>query len=226
MIEVDEYRLPPTARIPNSPWPLLHYKNVLSRRADGTCCDPAEAWDRFTGHGWEVQWLYRYGPTQDAHFHSGAHECMAVLSGTATIRFGAGDTSEDLDLDLVENTTGSSSSDSSDSSEAGGVEIEAHAGDVFIIPAGVAHKTHSTRPQSVFRLLSPGCGRGIEAEHPRQALAELSLTGFTMIGAYPRGSEWDALRSGGDFDKVWTVPKPEMDPVFGGAEQGLCSTWT
>ncbi|EFX04245.1 FAD-dependent pyridine nucleotide-disulfide oxidoreductase [Grosmannia clavigera kw1407] len=207
MIEVTKYWLSPTALVPNSPWPLLHYKNVLNKGDDSEACVPIEAWDRFTGNGWEVQWLYRYGQTQDSHFHSGVHECMAVLSGTATIRFGAGDKSEDLDA----NTTGSAF-------EAGGVEIEANAGDVFVIPAGVAHKTHNTRPESAFRLLSPGCGRGVEAENPRQALVGLPLTGFTMIGAYPQGSEWDALRGGGDFEAVWRVPKPERDPVFGEAE--------
>jgi uncharacterized protein YjlB len=68
-----------------------------------------------------------------AHYHSKAHECMAVLSGTARIRAGVAHTSEDLN----ENTYGPSW-------EEGGAEVQGEADDVFIILAGVAHKTYNT----------------------------------------------------------------------------------
>lgn len=213
MIEVKQYHLLPTDLIPNSPRPLLHYKNVLAKRPTNSHCDPAEVWDTFSQNEWNVQWIFRYGPTQMSHFHSKAHECMAVLSGTATIRFGVADTSEDLD----ENTYGSAW-------EGGAVELQAEAGDVFIIPAGVAHKTYDTRPRAEFKLLTPGTGHGIEAEDPKKALAGIELSGYTMMGAY-NGGEWDFVKSGGDFERVWSVPKPKYDPVFGSAEQGLCRTW-
>ncbi|KAL4942416.1 hypothetical protein BDV06DRAFT_192166 [Aspergillus oleicola] len=213
MVEVREYRLPPTNLIPNSPRPLLHYKCVLSRKPDSSHCSPTEVWDLFTQNGWNVQWIFRYGPTQLSHFHSRAHECMTVLSGTATIRFGVGDTSDDLDA----NTHGNAW-------ENGGVELHAEAGDVFVIPAGVAQKTHHTAPQAEFKLLTPGSGHGIEAEDPRRALDKIQLSGFTMMGAYS-GGEWDFVKSGGEFERVWAVPKPKDDPVFGRSEQGLCRTW-
>lgn len=138
---------------------------------------------------------------------------MAVLSGTATIRFGVGDTSEDLQ----ENTYGSAW-------EEGGILLEAEAGDVFVIPAGVAHKTHNTKPAAEFKLLSPGVGHGIEADDPKKALSEIELDGYTMMGAY-NGGEWDFVKSGGDYGKSWKVPKPERDPVFGEADEGLVKTW-
>lgn len=213
MIEVRKYHLFPTDLIPNSPRPLLHYKNVLPRKPNSPHRDPADVWDMFTKNGWKVSWIFRYGPTQLSHYHSQAHECMAVLSGTATIRFGVADTSEDLD----ENTHGSAWED-------GGVEVEAEAGDVFIIPAGVAHKSFNTKPEDEFKLLTPGKGHGIEAEDPRKALADIELSGYTMMGAYS-GGEWDFVKSGGDYEKVWAVPKPEFDPVFGKAEEGLCREW-
>ncbi|KAK4864423.1 hypothetical protein LT330_009951 [Penicillium expansum] len=213
IIEVRQYRLFPTNLVPNSPRPLLHYKNVLARRPSSSHCDPADVWDMFNQNGWNVQWIFRYGETQLSHYHSKAHECMAVLSGTAKIRFGVADTSDDL----FENTHGSSW-------EEGGIELEAEAGDVFIIPAGVAHKTYDAKPEAEFKLLTPGTGHGIEANDPRKALDDIQLSGYTMMGAY-NGGDWDFVKSGGDFEKVWAVPKPSLDPVFGKSERGLCRTW-
>lgn len=213
MAEIRKYHLVPTGLIPNSPRPLLHYKNVLATREETQTCDPAAAWSLFTGNGWNVSWIFRYGWTQASHYHSQAHECMAVLSGTATIRFGVADTSDDLRA----STTGPAR-------EEGGVELRAEAGDVFVIPAGVAHKTYDAKPEGEFALLTPGRGRGIEAEDPGRVLEGLELTGFTMLGAYASG-EWDFVKGGGDYEKVWAVPKPMADPVFGRGEQGLCRAW-
>ncbi|KAM0325150.1 hypothetical protein ACHAQA_007689 [Verticillium albo-atrum] len=213
MVQVHTYRLAPTALIPNSPRPLLHYKRALASSPDTGVCDAAAAWALFTDNGWRVSWIFRYGQTQASHFHSQAHECMAVLSGTATIRFGEGDTSPDL----AASTFGGAR-------EGGGVELHAEAGDVFVIPAGVAHKTFDARPEADFVLLSPGRGRGIEAEDPRGALAGVQLSGFTMLGAYASG-EWDFVKAGGEYERVWSVPKPAADPVFGGGEEGLCRLW-
>lgn len=212
-VHIREYHLPPTDLIPNSPRPLLHYKNVLSKNPGTSHCDPAEVWEIFMRNQWSVHWIFRYSPTQVSHYHSQAHECMAVLSGTASIRFGVGDTS----ADMKENTEGSAW-------EKGGVLLEAEAGDVFIIPAGVAHKTHNTKPEAEFALLSPGTGHGIEAEDPKRALSEIKLDGFTMMGAYS-GGDWDFVATGGEFEKVWAVPKPQYDPVLGSSERGLCKTW-
>ena len=213
MVQVKQYHLFPTDLIPNSPRPLLHYKGVLAKKPNSSHCDPAEVWDMFSQNGWRVEWIFRYGPTQLSHYHSKAHECMVVLSGTATIRFGVADTSEDLE----ENTHGSAW-------EKGGVEVEGEAGDCFIIPAGVAHKTYNTKPDAEFKLLTPGSGHGIEAEDPKKALSEIELSGYTMMGAY-NGGDWDFVMSGGDFEKVWSVPKPKYDPVFGDSAQGLSRTW-
>ena len=216
MPKVLKYHLQPTELVPNSPRPLLHYKNVIPLKTNSSDHrDSAAVWDLFTRNGWRVAWIFRYGPTQPAHFHSQAHECMAVLSGRATIRFGAADTS----ADLRESTHGSAS-------EGGGVEVTAEAGGGFVIPAGVAHKTFDTDPESTFKLLTPGTGHGIDAEDPRKAMAEIELEGFTMLGAYSNG-DWDFVTSGGDFEKSWMLPKPECDPVFRKEEdeEGLLKLW-
>ena len=215
MVEVKEYYLPPTDLVPNSPQPLLHYTGLQMPTPVGKASDYH---DLFQGNGWRVQWIFRYGPTQRSHFHSNVHECMAVLSGSATIRFGVADTSPDLDA----NTAGPARED-------GGVEIEARAGDVFLLPAGTAHKTFNTSPQAEFSLLTPGGARRIAADDVRTTLDNVQLSGFTMIGAYPENnSEWDSLRGGeraGEYEKVWAVARPDLDPVLGKSEDGICGLW-
>lgn len=214
MVEVRRHYLPPTQLIPNSTQPLLHYPGLLSQSDR----QPGQIHQIFDKNDWKTQWIFRYGPTQASHYHSQIHECMAVLSGTATIRFGVGDTDEDLE----KSTWGGAK-------EAGGVEIAAAAGDVFVIPAGVAHKTYDTSPAAPFSLLTPGRGRGIEAEDPKRALDQVKLSGFTMMGAYPKNcGNWDFSVGGEDtceFDRVWAVAKPDKDPILGSASEGLCGLW-
>lgn len=216
MVEVRKYQLPPTALIPNSPHPLLHYPGLLLLTSEGIAA--ADVYDLFSSNGWDVQWIFRYGSTQQSHYHSAVHECMAVLSGTATIRFGVADTVADLE----ESTHGSGKED-------GGIELQAKAGDVFLLPAGTAHKTFDTSPPAEFKLLTPGDGHHVASQQVRDALANIQLSGFTMIGAYPKdGGRWDFATGGenvGDYQRVWSVPKPENDPVLGKAEEGLCGLW-
>ncbi|OQU94981.1 Cupin domain-containing protein [Cladophialophora immunda] len=227
MVEVKKYHLPPTALVPNSPHPLLHYPGLLSPtdKPDDDASIATRAHDLFARHGWETQWIFRYGPSQRSHYHSGVHECMAVLTGTATIRFGVADTVADLD----ESTHGAGR-------EEGGVEVTARAGDVFVLPAGTAHKTFNAAPVAEFKLLTPGDGHAVPpaggeggGSSVRDTLAGVELAGFTMIGAYPKGGgRWDFAQGGedvGNFEKVWAVAKPENDPVLGKAEEGLCGQW-
>lgn len=143
---------------------------------------------------------------------------MVVLTGTATIRFGVADTDHDL-----------GKSTWAGASENGGVDVCADAGDVFVIPAGVAHKTHNTSPAAPFGILSPGEGRGIQAPDVNEALSKIELSGFTMIGAYPKDSgDWD-FSVGGEsvrnFEAIWHVARPEKDPVLGVSLDGLVSLW-
>ncbi|KAK5747542.1 hypothetical protein LTR17_000185 [Elasticomyces elasticus] len=211
MPTVRSYPLPPTKLIPNSEFPLLHYPGLLADKAD---CNAAKVYDLFTSNGWSLQWIWRYGPTQASHYHSTAHECMAVLSGSAKIRFGVADTSDDLEASTHD-----------PAHEDGGIVLDAKAGDVFLIPAGVSHKTHDTSPPAELKLLTPGDGHGIAAENPRQALVETEISGFTMMGAYPEGYAWDSCLGGEheqQMNKVRTLSKPARDPVLGDSPEGIC----
>lgn len=221
MVVVKQYHLPPTKLIPNSPHPLLHYPGLLLSPKDGQIEAPEKIHDLYTSNGWKTQWIFRYGSTQRSHYHSQAHECMTVLTGSARIRFGVADTTDDLE----ESTNGNGK-------EQGGIEVNAEAGDVFILPAGTAHKTFLTKPEAEFKLLTPGGAHqiGDEGQDARKVLAEIELDGFTMLGAYPMGGgEWDFAVGGenaGEFEKVWNVPKPARDPVLGTAKDGVVGLWS
>lgn len=160
---------------------------------------------------------------------------MAVLSGEATIRFGTADSPEvniishheddnsnSIIIDM--NKDGSTRIDTS-------LEIHARAGDVFVLPAGVAHKTFDTMPSvgsSSLQLLNPGDGHRVAGYDPRRTLAAVQPSGFSMIGAYPVGGEWDVAIGGehsGRYEEVWSVPRPERDPVLGLDPAGLTTLW-
>lgn len=228
MVEVKKYHLPPTDLIPNSPHPLLHYPGLLDHLQISDR-SPEKVHKLFHSNGWQTQWIFRYGPTQRAHYHSQAHEAMAVLSGTATIRFGVADTSSSL---ANANKAQKETDHPADGHEEGGVEVAAKAGDVFVLPAGTAHKTFDTTPGE-FTLLTPGDGHNVVQAEDLRAVSE-SVTaggGFTMMGAYPAdGGAWDYAvggerGKGKEYEEVWAVPTPAKDPVLGTAEEGICGQW-
>jgi uncharacterized protein YjlB len=222
MVEVRTYQIKPTDLIPNSPYVLIHYPGLLLEATKGQNFNAAAVADIFGKNGWHTQWVARYGPTQGSHYHSAAHECMAVVSGQgATIRFGAADTNDDME----ENTHGSGFEDN-------GTYVKAGMGDVFVIPAGVAHKTFDPVPKVMedTEHMAPGEGHlTAEPEEARKALAGVKLDGrFMMVGAYPYGGEWDWAVGGdhkGLYEKVWSVPRPEKDPVLGTSPEGLVGLW-
>lgn len=71
-----------------------------------------------------------------------------------------------------------------------GRKFEAKQGDIIVIPAGVGHKCLE------------------------------SSSGFSVVGAYPGGRQWDLLRGLPDErpksdHNIAAVPMPEMDPLYG-----------
>jgi uncharacterized protein YjlB len=122
---------------------------------------PAAAFEaRFRANRWGSSW--RNGIYDVHHYHSTAHEVLGVCGGSARVVFGG----------------------------EGGVVLEVRAGDVVVIPAGVAHRN----------------------------LGE--ARGFAVVGAYPEGQRWDmntgrpGERPAAD-DRIARVPLPAADPVFG-----------
>jgi uncharacterized protein YjlB len=120
----------------------------------------AECETMFASNGWGGGW--RNGIYVHHHYHSTTHEVLGIAVGSVRVRLG-GET---------------------------GKTVELHAGDVVVIPAGVAHKNEGASPDLV------------------------------VVGAYPGGKSPDmcspavqhrerALRN------IGKVPLPTSDPVYG-----------
>lgn len=123
----------------------------------------------FAANGWPPAW--RATVFTYHHYHSTAHETLGVAAGEARLLLGGPE----------------------------GREFDVEAGDVIVIPAGVAHR----------RLHSSG--------------------DFLVVGCYPPGQSWDLLRGEpGDRPaadhNIARVPMPATDPV-GGATGAPMARW-
>lgn len=123
----------------------------------------AGAFERlFSRHQWPAAW--RNGLYTQHHYHSAAHEVLGVYEGWVHARLGG----------------------------ESGTLLVLRAGDVLVIPAGVAHRNEGQSKD------------------------------FRVVGAYPLGTEMDMFygepgeRPRADRT-IGAVPLPEQDPVFGAA---------
>ena len=143
---------------------------VVYRGALGAEGERASRCERmFAANSWPDSW--RNGIYGYHHYHSTAHEVLGIAEGSARVRLG-GDN---------------------------GQTIELRAGDVVVIPAGVAHKRES-------------------------ASADL-----LVIGSYPKGQSPDMCRAEATAHdeaaaEVARVPLPGADPVTGRADP-LLEVW-
>jgi uncharacterized protein YjlB len=97
--------------IPNSTLPVLVYRGALPRDAGAAAYE-----DRFASNGWLGAW--RDGIYPFHHFHSTAHEVLAIASGTANVVLGGPQ----------------------------GSRVELTAGDVVVLPAGTGHCNAGSEP--------------------------------------------------------------------------------
>ena len=155
---ISDFHLASDEAIPNnSELPLLIYAGAL--RLPGR--DPAAFIERLlSSNEWGESW--RDGIYSYVHYHSTAHEVLAVFSGSAKVHFGG----------------------------KAGTDQTICAGDVVIIPAGVAHKRYG------------------------------SSQDFAVVGAYPLGQQWDMCYGRPEErpaaeEKIKGVPLPKADPVYG-----------
>lgn len=70
-------------KIPNSKYPLLHYRNVFSARGS-----EGASWleQRFAKNNWTNSW--RNGVYSFHHYHSTSHEVLGIYSGKALLHLG------------------------------------------------------------------------------------------------------------------------------------------
>jgi uncharacterized protein YjlB len=107
-MDLDAWTAPPGDVIPNHPaFPVLVYRGVAGLD------DPAAARALFARHGWGGSWVD--GVFDFHHFHSNAHEVLAVVAGGATLELGGPQ----------------------------GDSFEVSASDVLVLPAGTGHRRAS-----------------------------------------------------------------------------------
>ena len=80
------------------------------------------------------QWVTTYSHHQQSHYHPATHEVKVVLSSPVRIRWGAAN-------DPYKHIYGSASED-------GMLSTDVEAGDLFAIPAGVAHGSYDRHSPS------------------------------------------------------------------------------
>jgi uncharacterized protein YjlB len=104
-MELETWRAPAGDRIPNHPrFDVLIYHGVPDARS------PETARALLGRHGWAGSWVD--GVFDFHHFHSNAHEVLAVVAGSATIELGGPQ----------------------------GEAFDVTAGDVLVLPAGTGHR--------------------------------------------------------------------------------------
>ena len=125
--------------------------------------DPARVFEKlFERHGWTGCW--RNGIFGYHHYHSTAHEVLGVYGGGARVQLGG----------------------------SGGPTFDIQAGDVIVIPAGVAHKN-----------LGSGSGFGVVGAYPADQNPDMN---YGKAGERPQAD-----------DNIAGVTLPQLDPVFGNA---------
>lgn len=141
----------------NRKLPLLIYKKALNTDVPDLT-EQVQA--VFAENRWGGSWID--GIFGYHHYHSTAHEVLAICSGQAEVRFGGEH----------------------------GITCTVSAGDVIVIPAGVAHKNFGSNDE------------------------------FVVVGAYPQGQSYDMCHGRREerpeADKrIVRVPRPESDPLYG-----------
>ncbi|KAL2011504.1 hypothetical protein VTN00DRAFT_4222 [Thermoascus crustaceus] len=90
----ERFFVPPTAHAPNSPLPILLYRDVLPRPHG-----EASASAFLERNGWQKRGTW--GAITTRHFHPNTHECYGIISGSSTLLLGLGgnDTAPNHDED-------------------------------------------------------------------------------------------------------------------------------
>jgi uncharacterized protein YjlB len=142
-------------RFPNSALPVVIYREAIA--ANEATAEAMEA--LFEGNGWPSQW--RAGVYDYHHYHSTAHECLGVASGSATMQLGGPN----------------------------GRSFKLQAGDVVLLPAGTAHRREAADADFlVVGAYPPGQRwdilRGDPADRPEadQRIARVALPKTDPVG--------------------------------------------
>ena len=100
-----------TPYVPNSPLPVLIYRSALPLEPT-----PSSACEVIEPNNWLKGGVFKHYAAH--HFHSVTHECYAVFKGSSRLLLGRGPRDPEAEDDLI---------------------VDLRAGDVIVLPAGVAH---------------------------------------------------------------------------------------
>ncbi|KXL42749.1 hypothetical protein M433DRAFT_156553 [Acidomyces richmondensis BFW] len=124
--EPEIYYAKPTSYVPNSPLPILIYRNVLpSDLSLETVTAALEA------NNWIKGGVFKHYPTH--HYHSNTPECYAAIKGHTTCLYGVGPLDDQNQ----------------------GVKFEMKAGDIAVHAPGVAHRNVKSSPDYEYVGLYP-----------------------------------------------------------------------
>ncbi|KAI8724058.1 Cupin type-1 domain-containing protein [Fusarium sp. LHS14.1] len=172
----------PTTHCPNNVFPVLVYRGVLPEPHEETSTTTF-----LESHGWTKQHQGTWGTITAKHFHPNTHECYGVFQGESELIFGVG-AGDDASV---------------------GVKCHVKAGDVVVVPAGVAH-----------------------ASVDKDDMTKDKSQRYRYVGVYPNGSpKWRneygkvPLEGRKLVDEIGGVPFPRQDPVAG-YEGALLRIWT
>lgn len=104
----------------------------------------------FAGNDWSAAW--HNGIYAHHHYHSTAHEVLGITAGSVQVRLGG----------------------------EGGKTVELRAGDVVVIPAGVAHKNEGASPDLMVVGAYPG-GKSPDMRRPAAQQREQALRNIRQV---------------------------------------------
>ncbi|THX02614.1 hypothetical protein D6D13_08204 [Aureobasidium pullulans] len=161
-LKVAKHQIPAYGLTPNTS--IQNKPLLVYKEAFKQGTSAAQIEEHLRGIG-EVEPAWRYTMYSTSHFHSTSHELLCISTGSARLCFGHEDNPSNITPTVS-------------------------AGDVILVPAGVAR-----------RLLDD-----IEG-------------GFEMVGSYPKGKSWDmCYGKKGEEKKIKEIEKLgwwKRDPVFG-----------
>ncbi|KAI9705865.1 MAG: hypothetical protein M1836_005271 [Candelina mexicana] len=181
-LQPETYTLHPTPHVPNSPLPVLLYRSALPPNPTASNTRVA-----LENNGWLQGGVFKTVTAH--HYHSVTHECYAIFRGSSKLLLGRGP------LDDAE----------------GAVEVDVRAGDVIVLPAGVAHCSLSSEGDYEYLGL-----------YPKVRVIQIKIDGMSVIASEQGSPPWDNnfCKAGPDETEekaraCRNVPLPDYDPVFG-----------